>query len=98
PPRPRGRGKKDTPRAPTASPDLKLIHSRFRPKEREGWRDWLRQDAASLRKTHPLGRIIVSTQVVEAGVDLSARTLVTELAPWPGMTSMFRVSSATQTT
>ena len=27
-------------------------------------------------------RIIVATQVVEAGVDISSRTLITELAPW----------------
>jgi CRISPR-associated endonuclease/helicase Cas3 len=27
----------------------------------------------------------VATQVVEAGVDISARTLITELAPWPGL-------------
>ncbi len=27
-------------------------------------------------------RIIIATQVVEAGVDISARTLITELAPW----------------
>ena len=35
------------------------------------------------RLTHPASdRIIVATQVVEAGVDISARTLITELAPW----------------
>lgn len=89
PPGPKGRGKKAVPSAPVPTPDLKLIHSRFRTTEREGWRDWLRQDAESLRKEHPLGRIIVSTQVVEAGVDLSARTLVTELAPWPSLVQRF---------
>ena len=47
------------------------------------------QDAESLRKDHPLGRIIVSTQVVEAGVDISARTLITELAPWPSLVQRF---------
>ena len=29
-----------------------------------------------------MDRIIVATQVVEAGVDISSRTLITELAPW----------------
>ena len=32
-----------------------------------------------------MDRIIVATQVVEAGVDISARTLVTELAPWASL-------------
>ena len=29
------------------------------------------------------GRIVVATQVVEAGIDLNAAVLVTEAAPWP---------------
>ncbi len=53
---------------------LLLVHSRFRPYEREERNEQLRDTAAD--------RIIVATQVVEAGVDISARTLVTELAPW----------------
>jgi CRISPR-associated endonuclease/helicase Cas3 len=40
-------------------------------------------------KQYELGRIVVSTQVVEAGVDLSARTLITELAPWPSLVQRF---------
>ncbi len=40
-------------------------------------------------RDHPLGRIIIATQVVEAGVDLSARTLITELAPWPSLVQRF---------
>jgi CRISPR-associated endonuclease/helicase Cas3 len=59
------------------SAKLLLIHSRFRPHEREWRNDQLQQtgDVAA-------DRIIVATQVVEAGVDISARTLITELAPW----------------
>jgi CRISPR-associated endonuclease/helicase Cas3 len=34
---------------------------------------------------HPDGRIVVATQVVEAGVDLSAALLITEAAPWPSL-------------
>ncbi|AMV26282.1 Putative CRISPR-associated nuclease/helicase Cas3 [Gemmata sp. SH-PL17] len=83
-PKPRGRGKNATPSAPVPAPDLKLIHSRFRPKEREEWRSWL-----TAKELPALGRIIVSTQVVEAGVDLSARTLITELAPWPSLVQRF---------
>ena len=53
----------------SVTPDIKLIHSRFRPHERDAWMGWL--------KTSPPaeGRIIISTQIVEAGVDMSARTL-----------------------
>ncbi len=89
PPKPKVRRKKTIANEPSPAPDLTLIHSRFRPKEREAWSSWLTQDAESLRKEHPLGRIIVSTQVVEAGVDLSARTLITELAPWPSLVQRF---------
>jgi CRISPR-associated endonuclease/helicase Cas3 len=61
----------------TSFPKLLLVHSRFRPQEREFLNDQLQLagDAAA-------DRIMVATQVVEAGVDISARTLVTELAPW----------------
>ncbi|MER3461347.1 MAG: CRISPR-associated helicase Cas3', partial [candidate division GAL15 bacterium] len=64
-------------------PDLLLLHSRFRVWER-------RQAEARLHADVPAaGRILVSTQVVEAGVDLSAQTLVTELAPWPSLVQRF---------
>ncbi len=57
--------------------ELILLHSRFRPAEREVILKKVND------KTIPkAGRIIVSTQVIEAGVDLSARVLVTELCPW----------------
>lgn len=59
-----------------------LIHSRFRPLERERWSAFLsRRDGKS--------RIVVSTQVVEAGVDLSAKVLFTELAPWASLIQRF---------
>ncbi len=53
-----------------------LIHSRFRPVDRE-------------RHTKLLfgtgDRIVIATQAVEAGVDVSARLLITELAPWSSL-------------
>jgi CRISPR-associated endonuclease/helicase Cas3 len=79
-----GRGRKAPQSASSEMPDLKMIHSRFRPKEREEWRLWLTE-----KELPPSGRIVVSTQVVEAGVDLSAKTLITELAPWPSMVQRF---------
>ncbi|MBZ0154329.1 MAG: CRISPR-associated helicase Cas3' [Planctomycetes bacterium] len=68
------------------APDLRLVHSRFRPAERAGWRDaFLRRDA----EIPATGRVIVATQVVEAGVDLDAHLLITELAPWPSLVQRF---------
>ena len=64
----------------SAVPRLLLVHSRFRPAEREQLNQQL-QDKGDAAKD----RVIVATQVVEAGVDISARTLVTELAPWASM-------------
>ena len=65
---------------------MELIHSRFRPAERESWRDrFLSRDACR----SGVDRILVATQVVEAGVDLSAGCLVTELAPWPSLVQRF---------
>ena len=66
--------------------DLRLIHSRFRGMERKAWRDqFLRRTACNPEAD----RIIVATQVVEAGVDISATTLFAELAPWPSLVQRF---------
>lgn len=56
--------------------DLVLLHSRFRPPDRQ------RQLERCLRPPGPSGTIVVATQVIEAGVDLSAEVLFTEVAPW----------------
>ena len=66
--------------------DLPLVHSRFRPAERAFWRKEFLDREASLPAG---GRIIISTQVVEAGVDISARTLISDLAPWPSLVQRF---------
>ena len=66
--------------------DIRLVHSRFRPYERRNWRkDFLNREACGLGTN----RIIIATQVVEAGVDISASLLVTELAPWPSLVQRF---------
>lgn len=62
-----------------------LIHSRFRSQERDEKRDALAQD---VDKSGP-GRVVVATQAIEAGMDISARTLLTELAPWPSLVQRF---------
>lgn len=69
-----------------AGSDIRLVHSRFRPHERARWRDAFLNREACAPNTD---RIIVSTQVVEAGVDLSAGLLITELAPWPSLVQRF---------
>lgn len=56
--------------------ELGLVHSRFRAPDRR------RHEALLHAET---SRIVVTTQALEAGVDVSARTLVTELAPWPSL-------------
>lgn len=58
-----------------------LLHSQFRPDDR------LRVLAA-IHSAAP-GTIVVSTQVIEAGVDLSAHKLFTELAPWSSLVQRF---------
>ena len=59
------------------SPELLLLHSRFRPSERAAAMGRLRAI------TPDRGRIVISTQVLEAGIDLDADVLVTEICPWP---------------
>jgi CRISPR-associated endonuclease/helicase Cas3 len=53
-----------------------LLHSRFRPGDRA------ERTAAALADPSPEGLVVVSTQVLEAGVDVTSRLLVTEVAPW----------------
>ena len=61
------------------APSLLLLHSRFRPAER-------RTIEARIRETPPAeGRIVIATQAIEAGVDMTSRTLFTELAPWSSL-------------
>lgn len=59
--------------------DVVLLHSRYRPADREA------HTAAALSQPGPAGKIVVSTQVLEAGIDLSATLLFTESAPWPSI-------------
>jgi CRISPR-associated endonuclease/helicase Cas3 len=66
--------------------DIRLVHSRFRPRDRSKWReDFLNRQACA----PGTDRIIVATQVIEAGVDLSAGLLLTELAPWASLVQRF---------
>jgi len=62
---------------------LILIHSRFRPDDRDNAFKTL------LATPDDAGTIGITTQVVEAGVDISARLLITDLAPWSSMVQRF---------
>jgi CRISPR-associated endonuclease/helicase Cas3 len=86
-------------------PELLLIHSRFRPSERKVLNQHLTlADKVCRGESIPIlsdaervwvesvrhhGLIVIATQVVEAGVDISAKTLFTELAPWASLVQRF---------
>ena len=63
--------------------EVVLIHSRLRPPDRKR--------ALERLIAHPgkEGTICISTQVIEAGVDVSCATLVTDLAPWASLVQRF---------
>ncbi len=61
----------------------KLVHSRFRSAQREGLNKWLSG------VTEDTNSIIIATQVIEAGVDISANTMITEIAPWSNLVQRF---------
>lgn len=85
---PTGKKRKDarpTATPPIDAPELLLVHSRFRAAERA---ERNRKLAEQIDTSGP-GRIIVATQAVEAGVDLSARILFTELAPYSSLVQRF---------
>ncbi len=65
--------------------DLHLVHSRFRPCDRQHWQTTFLNRKALAEKP----KLIVATQVVEAGVDISADVLITDLAPWTSLVQRF---------
>lgn len=73
----------------TGTSDVVLLTSRFRAKDREENQGKLlafevaRKRAVKDWSVSVPGLICVATQVIEAGVDISARRLWSEVAPWP---------------
>ena len=60
--------------------EIILLHSHFRPDDREN----------TLKKALKNNdSILISTQVIEAGVDISSRVLFTEIAPWASLVQRF---------
>lgn len=64
-----------------AGTQVAVVHSRFRAADRRRQMQLLLAGDGD--------RIVVATQAVEAGVDVSAATLVTELAPWSSLVQRF---------
>jgi CRISPR-associated endonuclease/helicase Cas3 len=58
------------------SAERMLLHSRFRGADRTRLME---------RLIDGTSRIVVATQVVEAGIDINASVLITEAAPWPSL-------------
>ncbi len=65
------------------NPKLCLLHSRFRPEDRH------KNLQTFLAPPEENGTICVSSQVVEAGVDVSCDLLITDLAPWASLVQRF---------
>jgi CRISPR-associated endonuclease/helicase Cas3 len=63
--------------------EIVLLHSRFRPPDRKAALEGL------LAPPKENGTIGICTQVVEAGVDVSARLLISDLAPWASLVQRF---------
>ncbi|MBY0504697.1 MAG: CRISPR-associated helicase Cas3' [Bryobacteraceae bacterium] len=70
-------------KAKSSGVEVLLAHSRFREAERTALFAKLGTPISAA------GRIVVATQVLEAGVDLSAKLLVTEIAPWASLVQRF---------
>jgi CRISPR-associated endonuclease/helicase Cas3 len=60
--------------------DVVLVHSRFRPADRARL-----TRSATTDDLPESGRIVVSTQALEAGVDISSHTLITEICAWSSL-------------
>ena len=82
--KPAGTNKPKEPR-----PKVCLLHSRFRPMDRKRQMERLLAFLESMDESGAVpdsaGLIVVSTQVLEAGVDLSSARLWSEVAPWPSV-------------
>jgi CRISPR-associated endonuclease/helicase Cas3 len=63
--------------------ELLLAHSRFRAAERAGLLKKLDENLPTA------GRIVVATQALEAGVDVTSATMFTEIAPWSSLVQRF---------
>ncbi len=63
--------------------EVSLLHSRFRAADRK------QNVKAALGTVPDAGRIVVATQVIEAGIDIDASLMVSDLAPYASMVQRF---------
>lgn len=61
--------------------EITLLHSRFFPRDRNRKENLIIERLGKERQYQPANFILISTQVVEAGMDISVDTLHSELAP-----------------
>lgn len=62
--------------------EVRLLHSRFLPGDRQISEAWLRSEFGKDKTAYTVeSAILVATQVVEVGLDITSETLHTELAP-----------------
>ncbi len=67
-----------------AGPDVqvRLLHSRFLPADRQAHEDWLQREFGKDKTAYTVeSAILVATQVVEVGLDITSQDLHSELAP-----------------
>jgi CRISPR-associated endonuclease/helicase Cas3 len=64
-------------------PERIVLHSRFRAKERQVKMERL------LSRAPAVGRLVVATQALEAGVDVTCSLMLSEIAPWPSLVQRF---------
>jgi len=65
-----------------ANASVRLLHSRFLRQDREATEQWLRREFGQDRGLYSVdSAILVATQVVEVGLDITSEVLHTELAP-----------------
>ena len=70
--------KKDAP----AGVEVKLLHSRFYPDDRKAKETWLRREFGKDKTAYEVeSAILIATQVIEVGLDITCDVLHTELAP-----------------
>ncbi|MCY3707506.1 MAG: CRISPR-associated helicase Cas3' [Caldilineaceae bacterium] len=62
--------------------EVRLLHSRFLQSDRKGHEEWLQREFGSNKTEYEVeSAILVATQVIEVGVDITSQKLHTELAP-----------------
>ncbi|MGC9398689.1 MAG: CRISPR-associated helicase Cas3' [Anaerolineae bacterium] len=62
--------------------EIRLLHSRFLQEDREASENWLRREFGKEKADYTVeSAILVATQVVEVGLDITSQALHTELAP-----------------